>query len=151
MTAFNHVMLEKLGFLVVFCCCGFTSESSGFSLCFFVLLFFVFYSSRLYVLTVRILLLGHSHEVVSASVYFVKWVLDVLRPKLFHFAYTLVCERVSHLESKSFSNYSHIYSVWTGVPYQAFRQWQFKQLHTYIRTHLNFNGCPLTSTQTVTV
>ena len=67
------------------------SESSDFSLCFLFFFFVLFVlSSRLYVLTVRILLLGHSHEVVSTSVYFVKLVLDVLRPKLFHFAYIFV-------------------------------------------------------------
>ena len=74
-------------FLVVFgcslLCCGFTSEWAGFSL-FLIKNFFLNHQDC--ILFVRILLLEYSHEVVStSSVYFVKLVLDVRRPKLFHF------------------------------------------------------------------
>ena len=73
MTAFGRVTLGKFFFLV-FCSCGFMSESSGFSL---FLIFFLLKEikkiSRLYVLIVHILLLEHSREVIPTSlVYFVK-------------------------------------------------------------------------------
>ena len=72
MTAFSLVMLGKLlGFF--YCCCVFTSESSGFCLKkknVYFLFIKINKSSRLYVLTVRFLLL---EEVISTSfVYFVK-------------------------------------------------------------------------------
>ena len=60
------------------------SDSSGFSLLlFFFFLIFSFLNHQDYVLIVRVLLLEHSHEVVStSSIYFVKLVLDVRRPAI---------------------------------------------------------------------
>ena len=89
MTTFSLVMLGKF----FFSCCFYLFFAAVAALrlnpaasLFLIKTKYKIKSSRLYALIVHSLLLEHLHEVVSTSFdYFVKLVLDVRRPNLFHF------------------------------------------------------------------